>query len=66
LLPQLKEKYGNCVDATTPPAAPAPPTATCWGFFSGFSTRNITQTAAELAGTKKVPTPVSDKDAGGK
>src|SRR5450432_2647323 len=26
-----------------------------WGFFKGFSTRNITQTAAELAGTKKVP-----------
>jgi len=31
-----------------------------WGFFKGFSTRNITQTAAELAGTKKVPVPVDE------
>jgi cyclase len=55
VLPQMKEKYGNCPETTTPPAAPAPPTATCWGFFRPFSTRNIMQTAAELAGTKKVP-----------
>ncbi|HEY1527287.1 MAG TPA: MBL fold metallo-hydrolase [Candidatus Angelobacter sp.] len=60
VLPQLKEKYGDC---PTPPSTPAPPpTATCWGFFGPFSRRNITQTAAELAGTKKVPTPVSDAD----
>ena len=52
VLPQLKEKYGNCPEATTPPA---PPAATCWGFFRAFSTRNIVQTAAEIAGTKKVP-----------
>lgn len=31
-----------------------------WGFFKAFSTRNITQTAAELAGTKKVPQPADD------
>lgn len=31
-----------------------------WGFFKAFSTRNITQTAAELAGTKKVPVPADD------
>jgi cyclase len=31
-----------------------------WGFFKGFSTRNITQTAAELSGTKKVPIPAAD------
>jgi glyoxylase-like metal-dependent hydrolase (beta-lactamase superfamily II) len=37
-----------------------------WGFFKAFSTRNITQTAAELAGTKKVPVPAADNDAGGK
>ncbi|MBZ5506996.1 MAG: MBL fold metallo-hydrolase [Acidobacteriia bacterium] len=63
VLPQMKEKYGNCPDATTPPAAPAPPTATCWGFFRPFSTRNIMQTAAELAGTKKVPTPLAENAA---
>jgi glyoxylase-like metal-dependent hydrolase (beta-lactamase superfamily II) len=34
-----------------------------WGFFKGFSTRNITQTAAELAGTKKVPVPVDESTA---
>jgi cyclase len=28
-----------------------------WGFFKGFSTRNIQQTAAELKGEKKVPIP---------
>jgi hypothetical protein len=26
-----------------------------WGFFKAFSARNIQQTGAELAGTKKVP-----------
>ena len=31
-----------------------------WGFFKAFSTRNITQTAAELSGTKKVPIPVTE------
>jgi glyoxylase-like metal-dependent hydrolase (beta-lactamase superfamily II) len=31
-----------------------------WGFFKAFSTRNIMQTAAELAGTKKVPTPATE------
>jgi cyclase len=34
-----------------------------WGFFKGFSTRNIQQTAAELKGEKKVPVP---PDANGK
>ncbi len=28
-----------------------------WGFFKGFSTHNIQQTAAELKGEKKVPVP---------
>lgn len=28
-----------------------------WGFFKGFSTRNIQQTAAELKGEKKIPVP---------
>ncbi|HEY1938223.1 MAG TPA: MBL fold metallo-hydrolase [Candidatus Angelobacter sp.] len=55
VLPQLQEKYGNC-PATAGSVAP-PPTANCWGFFGPFSKRNITQTAAELAGTKKLPTP---------
>jgi cyclase len=55
-LPQIREKYGNCPEPTNPPT-PVQPTATCWGFFRAFSTRNITQTAAELAGTKKVPVP---------
>ena len=31
-----------------------------WGFFKAFSTRNIQQTAAELAGTKKVPVAASN------
>ncbi len=31
-----------------------------WGFFKGFSTRNIQQTAAELKGEKKVPVPAAD------
>ena len=30
-----------------------------WGFFNYFVSRNITQTAAELKGTKKVPVPVA-------
>ncbi|MGC2695669.1 MAG: MBL fold metallo-hydrolase [Candidatus Angelobacter sp.] len=58
VMPQLKEKYGNCDNGTASPAA------NCWGFFKPFSTRNITQTAAELAGTKRVPTPATDS--GGK
>jgi cyclase len=62
VLPQLQEKYGK--DCPAPGAAPnqppAAPTSSCWGFFKAFSMRNITQTAAELAGTKKVPTPVAD------
>jgi cyclase len=57
VLEQMQEKYGNC-PATS--ASPAPPSSTCWGFFKAFSTRNITQTAAELAGTKKVPVPAAD------
>lgn len=31
-----------------------------WGFFKPFSTRNIQQTAAEMAGTKKVPVAASN------
>lgn len=31
-----------------------------WGFFDGFATRNIQQTAAELKGEKKVPQPAAD------
>jgi cyclase len=31
-----------------------------WGFFKGFSTRNIQQTAAELKGEKKVPVPADE------
>ncbi len=58
VLPQLKEKYGDCPDAASP--APAQPSAHCWGFFKAFSTRNIMQTAAELAGTKKIPAPAAD------
>jgi cyclase len=58
VLPQLKEKYGNC----DIPGASAP--ANCWGFFKAFSTRNILQTAAELAGNKKLPVPAAE--AGGK
>jgi glyoxylase-like metal-dependent hydrolase (beta-lactamase superfamily II) len=60
VLPQLQEKYGkDCPTAASAPALPLP-SATCWGFFKSFSTRNITQTAAELAGTKKVPTPANN------
>ncbi len=33
-----------------------------WGFFKDFSRRNIEQTAAELAGQKKVPIPVRDDE----
>jgi hypothetical protein len=61
-LQQIKPKYGDCPETTS--SSPAPPSAHCWGFFKAFATRNILQTAAELAGTKKVPTPVAD--AGGK
>jgi cyclase len=61
VLPQLQEKYGKCAAAG---ATSAPPSPNCWGFFKGFSTRNIMQTAAELAGTKKIPVPTPD--AGGK
>jgi cyclase len=57
VLPQLKEKYGNCDSPTAPGGAPA---ANCWGFFKPFSTRNILQTAAELAGKKRVPTPAAE------
>ena len=64
VMPALKEKYGDCPQVTTPASSPASPSAHCWGFFKAFSTRNILQTGAELAGTKKVPTPVAD--AGGK
>ncbi len=71
VLPQMKEKYGNCPAQPTPAAGqpappPAPPTATCWGFYRAFSTRNITQTAAELAGAKRVPQPAEGNAAGGK
>jgi len=59
VLPQIKEKYGNCPEPTNPPT-PVQPTATCWGFFRPFSSRNITQTAAELSGTKKVPQPAAE------
>lgn len=31
-----------------------------WGFFKAFSTRNIQQTASELAGNKKVPVPAGN------
>jgi cyclase len=65
VLPQIKEKYGNCPEPTTPPT-PVTPTATCWGFYRPFSTRNITQTAAELAGTKRVPQPPTENAAGAK
>src|SRR4029077_8091324 len=64
VLEQLQEKYGNCPATSPAPAAPAPPSGNCWGFFKAFSTRNITQTAAELSGTKRVPPPAPD--AGGK
>jgi glyoxylase-like metal-dependent hydrolase (beta-lactamase superfamily II) len=56
-LQQIKPKYGDCPDTTAPSTTPS---AHCWGFFKTFATRNILQTAAELAGTKKVPTPVAD------
>ncbi len=50
VLPQLQEKYGAC----DPPANSGPH---CWGFFKAFANRNILQTAGELKGDKKVPTP---------
>jgi cyclase len=62
VLPQLQEKYGKDCPAPSSNKPPSAPTSTCWGFFGPFSKRNITQTAAELAGTKKVPTAVSDAD----
>ena len=62
VLPQLQEKYGKDCPVASPDKKPSAPTATCWGFFGPFSKRNITQTAAELAGTKKVPTPAPDAD----
>jgi len=62
VLPQLQEKYGKDCPAASPEKKPSAPTATCWGFFAPFSKRNIMQTAAELAGTKKVPTPLADAD----
>jgi cyclase len=62
VLPQLQEKYGKDCPAASPDKKPSAPTASCWGFFGPFSKRNITQTAAELAGTKKVPTPLADAD----
>jgi hypothetical protein len=49
----MKEKYGDCPAAATATAS-APH---CWGFFEGFSKRNIQQTEAELNGDKKVPVP---------
>jgi hypothetical protein len=64
VLPQLQEKYGKDCPAASPDkkALASAPTATCWGFFGPFSKRNITQTAAELAGTKKVPASLADAD----
>jgi cyclase len=62
VLPQLQEKYGKDCPAASPDKKPLAPTATCWGFFAPFSKRNIMQTAAELAGTKKVPAPLADAD----
>lgn len=63
VLPQLKEKYGNC-DAGS--ASLPPISAGCWGFFRAFSTRNIIQTAAELAGTKRIPQPAAEGASPGK
>ncbi|HEX3093925.1 MAG TPA: MBL fold metallo-hydrolase [Candidatus Angelobacter sp.] len=60
VLPQLQEKYGKDCAAASANQPPAAPTSSCWGFFKAFSTRNITQTAAELAGTKRVPAAVAD------
>src|SRR6478735_9009324 len=60
VLPQLQEKYGKDCPAASPDKKPSAPTATCWGFFAPFSKRNIMQTAAELAGTKKVPVASAD------
>ncbi|HEV7522566.1 MAG TPA: MBL fold metallo-hydrolase [Candidatus Angelobacter sp.] len=62
VLPQLQEKYGKDCRPAPSNKQPSVPTATCWGFFGPFSKRNIAQTAAELAGTKKVPTPAPDAD----
>jgi hypothetical protein len=66
VLPQLQEKYGKDCPAPSPDKKPAAPTATCWGFFGPFSKRDITQTAAELAGTKRVPQPSVENAASAK
>ena len=68
VLPELQEKYGKDCPAAAPNQPPAAATSSCWGFFKAFSTRNITQTAAELAGTKRMPAPAADpnKNAAGK
>jgi hypothetical protein len=63
VLPQLQEKYGKDCPAASPDKKPSAPTATCWGFFAPFSKRNIMQTAAELAGNKKVPVPLGENSA---
>jgi len=60
VLPQLQEKYGKDCPAPSADKKPSNPTATCWGFFAPFSKRNIMQTGAELAGTKKVPQPAAN------
>ncbi len=53
---QAQGKLGQAlVDAVT---ADLQPKYSTWGFFSNFIKRNIEQTAAELAGGKKVPKPV--------
>jgi hypothetical protein len=64
VLPQIQEKYGKDCPAPSADKKPAAPTPTCWGFFAPFSKRNIMQTAAELAGTKKVPQPSAGNAAG--
>jgi glyoxylase-like metal-dependent hydrolase (beta-lactamase superfamily II) len=63
VLPQLQEKYGKDCPAPGANQPPTAPTSTCWGFFKAFSTRNITQTAAELAGAKRVPQPAAENAA---
>jgi glyoxylase-like metal-dependent hydrolase (beta-lactamase superfamily II) len=65
VLPQLQEKYGKDCPGPSADKKPSAPTASCWGFFNAFSKRNIMQTGAELAGTKKVPTPLADAEKSG-
>jgi cyclase len=60
VLPQLQEKYGKDCPPAPSNKQPSVPTATCWGFFGPFSKRNVAQTAAELAGTKRVPVAAAD------